>query len=419
VNVTRHLDCRAVTTSPYATLRIPDFRRLLIAHGALTVAREAEVVVVAWQIFQLTRDPLTLGLIGLAEALPYIAVALYAGHMADRTERRSLAIVGTCGLLASAIALLLLTVTPGAIHAGRVWPVYLIIASSALARSFMRPAVFALSAEVVPRELYPNAVAWRSSTWHLAAVAGPAAGGLLYGFAGAAVAYGAVVVAMSFSLAAILSVSHRVRPPLPEEDVPLAESLKSGVRFVWNDPLLLAAMSLDLFAVLFGGAVALLPAFAKLLETGPEGLGLLRAAPAAGSILTGIVIAHRPPMRRAGPALLASVAGFGVCIILFALSRMLWLSFALLFTSGVLDNISVVIRSTLLQTRTPEHLLGRVSSVSQIFIGSSNEIGAFESGVAARLMGVVPSVVFGGCMTLLVVGITAWRAPQLRRLRRL
>jgi Transmembrane secretion effector len=405
--------------SPYASLQIPDFRRLLLSHGTLTVAREAQVVVVGWQVYQLTHDPLTLGLIGLAEALPYIAVALYAGHMADRTERRALAIAGTWGVVASAVVLLLLTITPGAIDASRVWPVYLVIALSAVARSFMRPAVFALSAEVVPRELYASSVAWRSSTWQIAAVAGPGAGGLLYGFAGPAVAYGVVIVIMVFSLAAIMSVSHRVTPPAPEVTVPLGESLKSGVRFVFSEPLLLGAMTLDLFAVLFGGAVALLPAFAKLLEVGPEGLGLLRAAPAAGSILTGIVIAHRPPMQRAGTALFASVAGFGACMILFALSRELWLSFALLFVSGVFDNVSVVIRSTLLQARTPEHLLGRVAAVNQIFIGSSNEIGAFESGVMARLMGVVPSVVFGGFMTLLVVAITAWRAPQLRRLKTL
>jgi MFS family permease len=404
-------------SSPYATLRIPDFRRLLLSHGSLTVAREAQIVVVGWQVFALTRDPLTLGLIGLAEALPYIAVALYAGHVADRTERRALAIGGTIGLILSAVALLLLTVTPGAITAERVWPVYVVVALSATARSFMRPAVFALSAEVVPRELYANAVAWRTSSWHLAAVAGPAAGGLLYGFRGPALAYSVVIVAMAFSLAAIASVTHRVRP-VPAE-VPLGESLKSGVRFVWRDPVLLATMSLDLFAVLFGGAVALLPAFADLLNAGPEGLGVLRAAPAAGSIVTGMIIAHRPPMRRAGFALLASVAAFGVCMLAFALSRSLWLSFALLFASGVCDNVSVVIRSTLLQMRTPEAMMGRVSAVNQIFIGASNEIGAFESGLAARLLGVVPSVLFGGCMTLLVVAVTAWRSPQVRRLREL
>ena len=401
--------------SPYASLRIPDFRKLLLSHGTLTLAREAQIVVVGWQVFELTKDPLTLGLIGLAEALPYIAIALYAGHVADRAERRTLAIAGTFALVVSAIALLILTIVPGAIHAQRVWPVYVVIALSATARSFMRPAVFALSASVVPRELYPSAVAWRTSSWHLAAVAGPAAGGMLYGFSGPALAYGCVIVVMTFSLAVIASVAHREKPTPP--DVPLGESLKSGLRFVWREPVLLAAMTLDLFAVLFGGAVALLPAFATLLDAGPEGLGMLRAAPAAGSILMGMWLAHRPPMKHAGASLLGCVAAFGVCMLGFALSRELWLSFALLFLSGMFDNVSVVIRSTLLQTRTPPELLGRVSAVNQIFIGSSNEIGAFESGVAARLMGVVPSVIFGGCMTLLVVAVTAWRAPALRKLR--
>jgi MFS family permease len=408
-----------VPLSPYASLRIPDFRRLLFANGTLTVAREAQVVVVGWQVYALTGDPLTLGLIGLAEALPYIGVALYAGHVADRTERRMLGIAGTIGLVISAIALLVLTMTPGALTAQRVWPVYVVIALSATVRSFMRPAVYALSADVVPRELYPNAVAWRTSSWHLAAVAGPAAGGVLYGLAGPAVAYGAVIAAMLASLAFINSVEHRVRPVAKGDELPLGQSLQIGIRFLIGEPVLLAAMTLDLFAVLFGGAVALLPAFASLLNAGPEGLGLLRSAPAIGSIAMGLWIAHRPPMRNAGPALLASVAAFGVCILLFALSRSFWFSFAVLVASGLFDNVSVVIRSTLLQTRTPEHLLGRVSAVSQIFIGSSNEIGAFESGLAARLMGVVPSVVFGGCMTLLVVAVTAWRSPRLRQLREL
>ncbi|HEX8170207.1 MAG TPA: MFS transporter [Thermoanaerobaculia bacterium] len=405
-------------SSPYAALKIPDFRRLVLANGLLTIAREAQIVVVGWQVFELTKDPLTLGLIGLAEALPFIAVALYAGHVADRTVRRTMGIAGTFGLLLSAIALLLLTITPGAIAASHVWPVYVVIAVSATMRSFMRPAVVALTTVVVPRELLPNAVAWRSSSWQLAAVLGPATGGLLYGFSGPALAYSCVIAGMTASLAAISSVENRERPATVTRE-PLRESLTTGIRFVVQEPVLLAAMTLDLFAVLFGGATALLPAFAKLLEVGPQGLGLLRAAPAAGSILTGMWIAHRPPLRNAGRALFASVAAFGVCMILFALSRVAALSFALLFLSGVFDNVSVVIRSTLLQTRTPEHLLGRVSAVNQIFIGSSNEIGAFESGVAARLLGVVPSVLIGGCMTLLVVAVVAWRAPRLRTLRSL
>jgi predicted MFS family arabinose efflux permease len=406
-----------LSANPYAPLRIPDFRKLLVSYGALTVAREAQIVVIGWQLFARTGDPLVLGLIGLAEALPYIGVALYAGHIADRLERRAVAVVGTLGILVSAIALLLFTLEPRLLELG-IWPVYLVIALSAIARSFTRPAVTALSAEVIPRELYPQGIAWRTSTWQLAAIVGPAFGGIMYGFAGAAWAYGVVVILMAASVLAIFTVTHRVRP-VAQEEMPLGTSLTSGIRFLWNEPVILGAMTLDLFAVLFGGATALLPAFAKLLEAGPQGLGVLRAAPAIGAILTGIYIAHRPPMKRAGVALLLSVAAFGVCMLCFAVSRWFWVSFALLFVSGMVDNVSVVIRSTLVQTRTPEGMLGRVSAVNQIFIGASNEIGAFESGLAARLIGVVPSVLFGGCMTLLVVLLVALKAPQLRRLKTL
>lgn len=400
---------------PYAALRIVNFRRLILSHGAATFAREAQIVVVGWQVFERTRDPLALGMIGLAEALPFIAVALYAGHVADRMSRRTIALFGNSGLLLSALALLAFTLWPATLGGG-VWPIYAVIFLSGIARSFTRPAVTALTAEIVPRELYANSISWRTSTWQLAAIVGPAAGGLIYGFGGAAAAYGAVSVLMALALLALGAVAHDSRPQVTES-VPLRESLLSGVRFLWNDPVVISAMTLDLFAVLFGGAVALLPAFAKLLDAGPQGLGVLRAAPAIGSIVTGIFLAHRPPMRRAGVSLFSCVALFGASMIAFALSRQFMLSFALLLFSGVVDSVSVVIRSTLVQTRTPEHMMGRVSSVNQIFIGTSNEIGAFESGVAAKLMGVVPSVIFGGCMTLLVVAMVAVRSPQLRRLK--
>lgn len=408
-----------MSASPYAPLRYSNFRRLLAAQGLLTIAREAQIVVVAWQVFELTGDPLALGLIGLAEALPFIAVALFAGHVADRMQRRTLAIAGMCAVAMSAVALLLMTLSPGAIGPTRIWPVYLVISLSAIARSFMRPAMYALSTELVPREILPNAIAWRTSSFHIAAVAGPAVGGLLYGFSGPVMAYSVVLGAMALSLISIWRITHRAVPASAGDDMPIGESLLAGLRFVWNEPVLLSAMTLDLFAVLFGGAVALIPAFAHLLGAGPEGLGFLRAAPAIGSIATGLWIAHRPPIRNAGPAMLGSVFAFGVCMIAFSISRSFWLSFALLVASGVFDNVSVVIRSTLLQTRTPPHLLGRVAAVNQIFIGSSNEIGAFESGVAARLLGVVPSVAFGGTMTLIVVSLVAWRWPRLRTLREL
>jgi len=398
---------------PYAPLRYPNFRWLVLAHGMSTIAREAQIVVVGWQIYEVTKDPLSLGLIGLAEALPMVSVALYAGHMADRANRRTIAIMGTLGLVISAIALLLFTLRPVLLHS--VWPIYAVIFASGIARSFTRPAVTALSAELIPREIYSSAVAWRSSTWQGAAIAGPALGGMLYGFSGPKLAYGVVVALFAGGLAALSAITHKSEP-LPS-DMPIGESLRVGLRFLWRQPVLLGAMTLDLFSVLFGGAVALLPIFARMLGAGPQGLGVLRAAPAIGSLAIGIYLAHRPPFRRAGPTLFVAVAVFGVTTLGFALSRNFILSFVLLTLGGVADNVSVLIRGTLMQTLTPRELLGRVAAVNSIFIGASNEIGAFESGVAARLLGVVPSVIFGGAMTLVIVALTATASPKLRRMR--
>lgn len=400
----------------YAALRITDFRKLVLAHGALTVAREAQIVVVGWQVYEVTRDPLALGLVGLAEALPLIGVALYAGHVADKQPRRTIALAGTFGMLLSAVALLLFSLRPGLLTADTVVWIYAVIFMSGIARCFVRPANVALGAEIVPRELYSNAVAWRTSTWHLAAIIGPAAGGMIYGFRGAVAAYLTVTVLMLLALVMLAAVDKRPAP-LSHEEMPIGESLRIGLRFVFSDRVILSAMTLDLFSVLFGGATALLPIFAEMMKVGPQGLGILRAAPAVGSVLIGLYIAHRPPFRRAGVSLLIAVTIFGMAMIGFAFSRNFWLSAALLFLSGAADNISVIIRSTLIQTRTPHHYLGRVSAVNQMFIGASNEIGAFESGVAARLLGVVPSVIFGGFMTLVVVALVSWWSPGLRKLR--
>jgi MFS family permease len=403
---------------PYASLRIPNFRRILASYGLASMAREGQMVVVGWQVYDATRDPLSLGLVGLSEALPFIAVALYAGHIADRLSRRTIAVIGTFALLLSAIVLLIFTMRRDVLVNGRVWPIYLVIFLSGIARSFTRPATAALSADVVARELYPNAVTWRSSTWQFSAILGPAIGGLLYGFWGVAAAYATVAALMAIALVVLWFVDVE-EAERERAEVTIGESLRAGLRFLRHQPVVLPAMTLDLFSVLFGGATALLPIFARMLHVGPQGLGVLRAAPAIGSVIVGVVIAHRPPIRRAGPLLLACVAMFGVTIILFAFSRNFWLSAFLLMLSGVFDNISVVIRGTLVQTLTPAHLLGRVSSVNQIFIGASNEIGAFESGVAARLLGTVPSVVFGGTMTLIVVALTWWLSPSLRKMREL
>jgi len=401
---------------PYSSLRSPSFLRLLLGLAVTTVAREGQMVIVGWQVYDMTRDPLSLGMIGLSEALPFIAIALFAGHLADRTSRKTLTVAGTFGLLLSAIALLVFTLRPEMLAHGRVWPIYAVIFLSGIARSFTRPAIAALSADLVPREAYANAVTWRTSTWHFSAICGPALGGLLYGFSGAAAGYATVTVLMAIAMVALMLVKVEERATQREE-MTIGESLRIGLGFVFRQSVILAAMSLDLFSVLFGGAVALLPIFARMLGVGPQGLGVLRAAPAIGALLMGLIVAHLPPMRRAGRTLLVCVAVFGLTIIAFALSRNFFLSVFILTVGGMADNVSVIIRGTLIQTMTPQNLLGRVSAVNQIFIGSSNEIGAFESGVAARLMGTVPSVIFGGVMTLIVVAVTAWRAPQLRELR--
>ena len=402
---------------PYAALRIPNFRWFVASLMAMTVATQIQAVVVAWQIYELTHDPLSLGLIGLAEAVPFIGVALFAGHVADRVNRRRVSLIALAALLLCSVALLAFSLSPGVVTASRIWPIYVVIFLSGIARSFLQPARSALGAELVPRDLYPNAVTWRSSTWQFATVVGPAIGGLVYGFGSAPAAYGLDAAIMAIAVLSLAAMRHSPKPSAAATESFL-ESLTTGIRFVRGQPVILGALSLDLFSVLFGGAVALLPVFAaEILHVGPEGLGVLRAAPALGAVLMSVVMAHLPPLRQAGRTLLISVALFGLTMIGFGLSRNFLLSTALLAASGMADTVSVVIRSTLLQVLTPDHLLGRVSSVNAIFIGSSNEIGAFESGVAARLLGTVPAVVLGGLATLVVVAVTAVKVPGLRRLK--
>lgn len=407
------------SSDPYAVLKIPEFRLFISARLCFTLAMQIQAVAVGWQIYDLTKDPLSLGLIGLVEAIPSIGVALYAGHVADITNRKKIIVACAAALLFCSAALFAYSINLNeAIQRFGVAPVYGIIFVSGIARGFIGPAVFSFMPQLLPsRTLYNNAVSWGTTTWQSAAVAGPAVGGLIYGFYGTAAAYGADLLLMA---SAFLFYSSIGAKPLPEatarEDI--KESLFSGLRFVFHNQIILAAISLDLFAVLFGGAVALLPIFASdILGAGPQGLGLLRAAPAIGSILMAVYLTHHPLKKDVGAKMLLSVAGFGVCMISFGLSTNFTLSLFLLGLSGMFDSVSVIVRSTLLQTLTPEHMKGRVSAVGNIFVGSSNEIGSFESGFAARLMGVVPSVVFGGLMTLLVVGYTSWKAEKLRGLQ--
>jgi MFS family permease len=402
-----------------APLRVVNFRWFVTSILTMAMGAQIQGVVVAWQIYEITHDPLSLGMVGLAEAVPFIGLALWAGHVADSLDRRRVALSALGVLFLCALALAVVS-RPSIGWAARGpafrWAIYGVIVICGAARSFLLPARNALSADVVPRAFYASAVAWRTGVWQVAAVTGPALGGLLFAWFGAGPAYATAAALMASALVSVLRI--RVSEPLPRPPAgPLATSLREGVRFIFRRRLFLGAMTLDLFAVLFGGAVAILPVFAEqILRVGPQGLGLLRTAPAIGAVAMSVALALRAPPRRSGPTMLWAVASFGVCMIAFAVSRWFWLSLGLLAVSGAADMLSVYVRSTLIQTRVPSAMLGRVSSVNQIFIGSSNEIGAFESGVAARLLGPQPSVMLGGFITVVVVAVTAWWSPELRRL---
>ena len=404
-------------SDPYAALRVPDFRRFIAFLAAQTLATMMQGVAVGWQLYAVTHDPLALGIVGLAEAVPFIGFALPAGHLADRVDRRRLSLAALFVLALCSAALFALTALR-LIQVETAWVVYTVIFVSGIARSYLQPTRTALSADLVPRELYVNSISWRSSIWQSAAVVGPALGGVLVALGGPELTYGVAALLLAAAWGALYRVAPHPHPkPDTDADARGLSGLLHGVRFVLAQPVLLGAQTLDLFSVLFAGAEALLPIFATdILHVGAAGLGVLRAAPAAGSVLMSLYQAYRPLGGRMGRVLLVSVALYGLCISGFGLSRSFPLSVALLLASGVFDNVSVVMRSTLLQTLTPRHLLGRVAAVNAIFIGSSNEIGAFESGLAARLIGAVPAVLAGGFVPMLVVAIIAWRVPQLRRL---
>jgi MFS family permease len=371
-------------------------------------------VTVGWHIYQLTGDVLALGLIGLAEVIPYFSCALFAGHAVDHLPRRKLGMAACLGL--GLTALLLAGVAAGWVPSRGTLLIYVAVGLGGLVRAFFSPVNMSLLARVLRREQFARAAGLTSVNMQAALAIGPALGGLLIKLSGMTTAY--LVAGALALLAAVAVATLRVtEPPPPTERLPVFRSIGEGLRFVFSHQIVLGAQALDMFSVLFGGAVALLPAFIhEVLHADSGALGLLRGAPAAGALLVGLWLTRHPILRHAGRALLWSVAGFGVCIIAFGLSTSIWLSAGLLMLSGAFDGVSVVLRSTILQLATPDHMRGRVSSINGIFIGSSNELGAFESGVAARLLGLVPSVVFGGCMTLAIVGLTARLAPRLRRL---
>jgi MFS family permease len=399
---------------PFAALRIGNFRLLVLGSFLAVVAEQMLGVAVGWELYERTRNPLALGLVGLVEIVPVLLLALPAGQIADRRDRKWLVVAAMSGIAACALGLAGLSVIQGPLPA-----VYALLFGVGVARAFQSPAFSALSAQVVPPSHFANAATWSSGAWQSSAIIGPALGGLLLaawgGAAGVYACAGALLLLVAFLFSLL-----RPRPlPRPIEPITLT-SLLAGARFIRHTPVILGAITLDMFAVLLGGATALLPVFARdILMVGAEGLGWLRAAPALGAVLAAVGMALRPPLRYAGRTLLLVVAGFGLATIVFGLSRDFALSLAMLALLGALDNVSVVIRSTLMLTRTPDALRGRVNAVHYVFVGISNELGAFESGVAAALLSAVGAVVAGGVGTILVVALIAVWAPELRRLGRM
>jgi MFS family permease len=408
-------DDAAAASGAERALDLPDLRRFLAFRFLFSSAIQMQGVLVGWHVYEVTQDELALGLVGLAEVVAHVTTSPVGGHYADRHDRRG--IVLFCASVYVVCAALLWGVEAWSASLARpdLW-IYAIIFATGISRGFIGPAIQALFAQIVPRKLILDASTWSANVWHVAAVAGPAVAGLIAGYASSNVAWALLFGLASVSLYFLASI-HRYPAPVPDEREDLWSSLTTGVRFVFAQPVLRGALALDLVAVLFGGAVAMLPVFAKeILHTGPEGLGFLRAAPFAGSIVMGLALARWWKPVNAGRELIVCVAGFGACMSAFALSENLFLSLFLLFLSGVFDTVSVVVRSSTVQLLTPDAMRGRVSAVNSIFIGASNELGAFESGAAARLLGLVPSVVIGGGISILAAVVAAVTTPELRRL---
>lgn len=378
-----------------------------------------QATLISWEVFAITKDPFSIGLIGLVEFVPAVIMAIYSGYIIDKSDKKKLLHYSLAGNLLLTILFAYITSEHALSMLSQstvLIAVYIIAFLTGVARAFSGPTSFALVSMLVPKQKLPNATSWHSSSWQIAAVSGPAIGGLLYGEKGITFAFIIMIIMLTLSVVVLFFI--KPKPPVAiQQKEPMLKSIKQGFKFVWQSKEILGVLSLDLFAVFFGGATALLPYFSdQILQTGPEGLGILRSAPGIGAILVMLIINFLPMKKNQGKIMLYCVAGFGFMMIIFGLSTYFWLSFAALLISGVLDGISVIVRSTVLQLKTPENMKGRVSSLNSIFIISSNELGAFESGFAARLMGVVPAVVFGGTMTVGIVVYNWIKNPTVKRL---
>jgi MFS family permease len=405
-------------SSPFVSVRIKEFRLYIIQRFFFIMAMRMIGTVVWWKMYQITKNPLALAFIGLSEAIPAITLALYSGHVVDKSDKRTLLFKTILLYFLCASLLMYITLQHTELTLGKKFVqfgIYFVIFCTGVIRAFSGPASSSILAQLVPKNILPNAVTWSSSSWLSASVLGHASAGFLIAYTGYT---GTFILIISYILIAAVSLYQIERKPIVHANTDQAswESVKEGLRYVFSTKELLGALTLDMFAVLFGGAVAMIPFYAgEILHVGAIGFGWLNAAADIGSISVIIMLTFYPLRKKQGLILLFVVAGFGLCIITFGLSNVYWLSFLALLMSGTLDGISVVIRGTILQLKTPDAMRGRVSSVNSMFINSSNEIGNFESGVAAKLMGIVPSVVFGGAMTLLVVIVMWFKAPTLRK----
>ena len=396
---------------PFAALKFRDYRLFTIGRVVLSIGSQMQTVAIGWELYERTNSAIVLGGVGLAQVLPMIALTLITGHVADRRDRKLIMLLSVMLLALCSLALAVLSYTKGA-----VFLIYACLVLTGVARAFLRPASDALMWQLIPVSAFTNAATWNSSSFQLAAVIGPALGGFGIALLGSATGV-YVVAAIAALLCFILTVPIKEQKGIRTTEPISFKALSAGAKFVWQNQLILAAITLDMFAVLLGGAIALLPIFAKdILHVGPVELGYLQAGHSIGALTMAITLAYLPPLRKAGPALLWSVVGFGVVTIIFGLSRSFWLSMLMLTLGGALDSISVVIRHTLVQIRTPDHLRGRVAAINSVFISASNELGGFESGLTAALFGPVISVVGGGIGTIVVVIAIAMIWPGIRKL---
>jgi MFS family permease len=408
------------TNDPLGALRIAEFRHLMLGRFLFIMGLRMMGTLVGWWIYELTNEPFAIGLIGLSEVIPAVSLALYAGHVIDKSEKRKLLLRGVGLYWICALVLLLLSTKIGSAKLNQLQiaiVIYFMVFCTGIIRSFTGPSFGTIVGGIVPKNLLQNATTWSQGIWLSASVLGHAIVGFIiagFGHTGALIVV-LCLVTLGFIFMSLMS----PKPPhfQVSNDLKPLESVKEGLQFVFNSKEVLGALSLDLFAVLFGGAVAMIPVFARdILKAGPIGFGWLNAASDIGAIIIIFLVTLFPAHRGQGKKLLIAVAGFGICIIIFALSKIFWLSFVMLLLSGILDGFSMIVRGTIVQLKTPDHMRGRVMSVNSMFINSSNELGQFESGLAAKAMGVIPSVVFGGAMTIIVVAVTWFKAPALKKL---